>query len=79
MLSVRIPHKNPGPVVIVVNCPVGGSVCRSSLAQQVTVPSVRIPHHWVMVVNLPIDSGVVCPYPLAPQQVMLLLVRIPHE
>lgn len=48
-------------MVIAVNFPVGGSVVWLFLApsQQVTVLSVRIPHELVMVVNIPIDVGVV--------------------
>ena len=74
VLLVRIPHECISPVVMEVNCPVGGCV-----NQQATVLSVRIPHDLVMVVNIPIDGGVVWPYQLSPQQVIVLLVRIPHE
>ena len=61
------------------NCPVGVSVCLKSVVdQQVMVSLVRIPQKWlylvVMVVNCPV--GV---YRLSPQQVMDLLVSIPHK
>ena len=62
MPLVRIPHEWISPVVMEVNCPGGGCVIRLLHllpSQQVTVLSVRIPHSLVMVVNSPIDVGVV--------------------